>query len=106
MGPIEPLTGVPLPRGSCCPLIPLTLTLLLPLPAGKDTGVPATEWARRCTNPDTTLAVLEFGVPTLLLLHDDGVVAPGVLLVDTVVVADDDDDDDGIDDAGFVLTPS
>lgn len=62
------------------------LPLLLPPPADTGTGVPATEWARRCTSPDTTAAVPALGV--LTLLHDDGVVAPGVTADTVAAVAD------------------
>lgn len=47
----------PLILGSCWPLMPPLMPLLLPPPVGRDTGVPATEWARRCTTPGTPHAV-------------------------------------------------
>ena len=90
MGPIvPPLTDgeTPLLRGSCCPLTPLTPPLLLPPPADTDTGVPATEWARRCCT-----------IPAVVV---------AVAVVAAVVDDDDDDDDDSADDdAAFALAPS
>lgn len=101
MGPTVPLTdGAPLLRGSCCPLTPLMPPLLLPPLVDTDTGVPATEWARRCTIPDTTAAELGLGAPTLLL-HDDGVVDPGVPVDTVVAVAG-----DGSAGVAFALPPS
>lgn len=53
---------------------PLMPPLLLPPPAGRDTGVPATEWARRCTTPGTPHAVAFDAAPEL---HAAGAAAPG-----------------------------
>lgn len=50
------------------PLMPL-------LPVDRDTGVPATEWARRCTTPGTP-HVVAFGVAAPEP-HAVGVAAPG-----------------------------
>lgn len=71
MGPIvPPLTDgeTPLLRGSCCPLTPLTPPLLLPPPADTDTGVPATEWARRCCTIPVVVVVVAVDVVALILL--------------------------------------
>lgn len=84
---------------------------MLPPLAGRDTGVPATEWARRCTIPGTAGAEVALDVTTAL--HEDGAGVPGEAVADAdadavaeIVDDDEDGDDDGKADAGFALPPS
>jgi len=73
--PPPPPAGGPLLLGSCWPLVPpLTPPLLLLLPVDRDTGVLATEWARRCTTPGIPHAVVFGATPGP---HGAGAADPG-----------------------------